>query len=94
MRPDKGWPKAAGNDPRDGSCALNSLEVDLGSAYARWQFFETVRSQHVGAGNAVRFGDSGAAVTGYESPTPKIFGVESHPNGEGGRVGLPRNTSG
>jgi hypothetical protein len=25
-------------------------------------------SQLVGAGNAVKFGDSGAAVTGYESP--------------------------
>jgi hypothetical protein len=24
-------------------------------------------SQHVGAGNAVKFGDSGAAVTGYET---------------------------
>jgi hypothetical protein len=73
---------------RDDCCVLNFLEVTKGSAYARGQFFEECEPQHVGAGNAVRFGDSGAAVTGYESPTPKDFGVESHPNGEGGRVGL------
>ena len=35
----------------------------------------------VGAGNAVRFGNSGAAVTGYETP------IATH-HGEGGAVGL------
>src|ERR1017187_3117831 len=71
-----------------GSRGRNSLEVTEGSAYAPGSSLRRFCLNHVGAGNAVRFGDSGAAVTGYESPTPRIFGVKSHPYGEGGRVGL------
>ena len=82
------------NELHVGSHGRNSLEVAAGSAYAPGSSLRRFCLNHVGAGNAVKFGDSGAAVTGYESPTPKIFGVNSHPNGEGGRVGLPRNTSG
>ena len=77
-----------------GDRRLNFLEVVPSTVYAPPSSLRRFCLNHVGAGNAVKFGNSGAAVTGYESPTPKVFGVKSHPNGEGGRVGLPRNTSG
>ena len=50
------------------------------------QFFRN--DKRVGAGNAVRIGDSGAAVTGYEIPlATQPFRERA---GEGGKVGQPR----
>src|SRR5260221_13899852 len=46
----------------------NFLEVTLGSAYAPRSSLRRFCLNHVGPGNAVRFGESGAAVTGYERP--------------------------
>jgi hypothetical protein len=64
------------DDVRGGSSDRNLLEVASGSAYAPPSSLRLLCLNHVGAGNAVRFGDSGAAVTGYESPTRECSGEE------------------
>jgi hypothetical protein len=50
-------------------CTSKSLEVGFASVYGARSSLRYASLKHVGAGNAVKFGDSGAAVTGYETPS-------------------------
>lgn len=65
----------------DGSAggAVSSIPACAGSAGAVELTCFPKKKHHVGAGNAVKFGDSGAAVTGYETSSATRYKEAADP---------------